>query len=32
MKKLTLIEKIQVVAGRFCLIGLPNGFGLFCWD
>ena len=32
MKKLTKRDKLHIVAGRFCIISLPFGIGLFCWD
>lgn len=32
MKKLSLIQKKLVIGGRFCIIGLPKGGGIFCWD
>mgnify|MGYP000846503762 CR=1 FL=1 len=32
MRKLTGRVKRHIVAGRFCIISLPYGIGLFCWD
>ncbi len=32
MKKLTKLQKMFVVAGRFCIIGFPGGGGFLCWD
>jgi len=32
VKKLSNKNKQHIVAGRFCIIGLRYGVGIFCWD
>ena len=32
MRKPTGRVKRHIVAGRFCIIGLRYGVGIFCWD
>ena len=32
MIKLSFTVKPHIVAGRFCIIGLRYGVGIFCWD